>query len=353
MPGADRRSTSARVPLYEQVAQASSCQNEVILPWTKDKIEDKTFPAARPGLRGGDQAARPASPARAARATPTASGSASCSRTPNFAYPMRDRQVLPHRPAAPGRQPADAAEPRPPAAARPTCRARPSSRRTCARARRRRRRASTSRSRRPPPRRRPLQKTVDWLRKDLKAERLLPQGLRRAGHREGARRSEDARSASTPATSPRSSGSRSSSRWRRRLHRSHNQRLRFPWEGKPFKLQGRVLHRAGRHARPGPDRARLGRARRRHHQGRRSRTAAPIVTMDARPRVQGPRPHRRHRAAAAQDRAEGHVHRARPGHRTSAPLAKAGWTLPVSNTLPDVNPDEIYSPRWTPTRATT
>ncbi|MDQ4040316.1 MAG: MlaD family protein [Actinomycetota bacterium] len=26
----------------------------------------------------------------------------------------------------------------------------------------------------------------------------------------------------------------------------------------------------------------------------------------------------------------------------SAPLAKEGWTLPVSNTLPDINPDEIY-----------
>jgi len=31
-----------------------------------------------------------------------------------------------------------------------------------------------------------------------------------------------------------------------------------------------------------------------------------------------------------------------PGSR-SAPLAKEGWTLPVNNTLPDVNPDEILS----------
>jgi hypothetical protein len=29
------------VPLHEQVRLASSCQNEVILPWTKDKIDDK------------------------------------------------------------------------------------------------------------------------------------------------------------------------------------------------------------------------------------------------------------------------------------------------------------------------
>jgi phospholipid/cholesterol/gamma-HCH transport system substrate-binding protein len=31
-----------------------------------------------------------------------------------------------------------------------------------------------------------------------------------------------------------------------------------------------------------------------------------------------------------------------PGTR-SAPLAKAGWTLPIRNTLPDINPDEIYA----------
>jgi phospholipid/cholesterol/gamma-HCH transport system substrate-binding protein len=31
-----------------------------------------------------------------------------------------------------------------------------------------------------------------------------------------------------------------------------------------------------------------------------------------------------------------------PGTK-SAPLAKAGWTIPIQNTLPDVNPDEIYS----------
>jgi phospholipid/cholesterol/gamma-HCH transport system substrate-binding protein len=36
------------VPLYEQVSQASSCTNEVILPWSRDTIEDKTFPAHGP-----------------------------------------------------------------------------------------------------------------------------------------------------------------------------------------------------------------------------------------------------------------------------------------------------------------
>ncbi|MDX6699350.1 MAG: phospholipid/cholesterol/gamma-HCH transport system substrate-binding protein [Solirubrobacteraceae bacterium] len=31
-----------------------------------------------------------------------------------------------------------------------------------------------------------------------------------------------------------------------------------------------------------------------------------------------------------------------PGSR-AAPMAKRGWTMPVNNTLPDINPDEIYS----------
>jgi hypothetical protein len=37
----------ATLPLYEQVRAASSCQNEVILPWTKDKIQDSDFPTDR------------------------------------------------------------------------------------------------------------------------------------------------------------------------------------------------------------------------------------------------------------------------------------------------------------------
>ena len=35
----------ASIPLYEQVRAASSCQNEVILPWSQDKIQDSVFPA--------------------------------------------------------------------------------------------------------------------------------------------------------------------------------------------------------------------------------------------------------------------------------------------------------------------
>jgi phospholipid/cholesterol/gamma-HCH transport system substrate-binding protein len=35
-------------PLYDEVSQASSCQNEVVLPWSRETIEDKTFPARGP-----------------------------------------------------------------------------------------------------------------------------------------------------------------------------------------------------------------------------------------------------------------------------------------------------------------
>jgi hypothetical protein len=40
--------TLRTVPLYEQVRAAASCQNEVILPWTKDKIVDPDFPTFGP-----------------------------------------------------------------------------------------------------------------------------------------------------------------------------------------------------------------------------------------------------------------------------------------------------------------
>jgi phospholipid/cholesterol/gamma-HCH transport system substrate-binding protein len=36
------------VPLFGQVRAASSCQNEVVLPWSRDTIQDRTFPALGP-----------------------------------------------------------------------------------------------------------------------------------------------------------------------------------------------------------------------------------------------------------------------------------------------------------------
>ena len=40
--------TRESVPLNKQIRQASSCQTEVILPWTKDKLVDEKFPATGP-----------------------------------------------------------------------------------------------------------------------------------------------------------------------------------------------------------------------------------------------------------------------------------------------------------------
>ncbi|HEY3190721.1 MAG TPA: MlaD family protein [Solirubrobacteraceae bacterium] len=42
------RLNKSTVPLYQQVSLASSCQNNVILPWSHDKIEDAAFPATGP-----------------------------------------------------------------------------------------------------------------------------------------------------------------------------------------------------------------------------------------------------------------------------------------------------------------
>jgi hypothetical protein len=36
------------VPLSKQIRGSASCQNEVILPWSKDKLEDEKFPATGP-----------------------------------------------------------------------------------------------------------------------------------------------------------------------------------------------------------------------------------------------------------------------------------------------------------------
>ena len=160
------------IPLYREVRRASSCQNEVIHPWTMDTVPDKQFPAEGkvyeeapkplPGLAGESRSA-------------DANGSW-------FRDPGRRRQeprdVLARRVrhdarAADRRQPAEADR----SARRSTaaCRARRSRRRTCAPTRPRRRRSTRS-----TPTRAAFQtrytkargEAVDWLRKQLKAEDL-------------------------------------------------------------------------------------------------------------------------------------------------------------------------------------
>ena len=58
-----------------RAALLASCQNEVVLPWTKDTVGDTEFPAEGPVYKESARGCR-ASPARAARVTPTGSGSA-------------------------------------------------------------------------------------------------------------------------------------------------------------------------------------------------------------------------------------------------------------------------------------
>jgi phospholipid/cholesterol/gamma-HCH transport system substrate-binding protein len=42
------RLSQASVPLSQQVRASASCQNEVVLPWSKDKLEDPKFPSTGP-----------------------------------------------------------------------------------------------------------------------------------------------------------------------------------------------------------------------------------------------------------------------------------------------------------------
>jgi phospholipid/cholesterol/gamma-HCH transport system substrate-binding protein len=50
------RLNKTTIPLYDQVSLASNCQNDVILPWSKDKIQDAAFPAEGPVF---EEAAKP------------------------------------------------------------------------------------------------------------------------------------------------------------------------------------------------------------------------------------------------------------------------------------------------------
>ena len=71
-----RSSTRRRSRCSSRCARSSSCQNEVVLPWTLDKIEDPTSRRSAPSTRSSPSRSS-ASRARAARSTPTASSSAS------------------------------------------------------------------------------------------------------------------------------------------------------------------------------------------------------------------------------------------------------------------------------------
>jgi len=121
----------------------------------------------------------------------------------------------------------------------------------------------------------------------------------------------------------------------------HNQRMRFPWEGKPFQLQ--AAFSTAQAVTPG--------------QGQTVRVSGvrvgditkvgledghAVVTLSLDPEYKD----LVHTDATALLRPKTGLKdmfiELDPG-TDKAPLAKRGWTLPVSNTLPDVNPDEILA----------
>jgi phospholipid/cholesterol/gamma-HCH transport system substrate-binding protein len=127
-----------------------------------------------------------------------------------------------------------------------------------------------------------------------------------------------------------------------------NQRLRFPWEATPFKLkaafttaqavtpgQGQTIRIAG---------VRIGDIAKVELKDGRG-----VVIMDVDPKYADVI----HTDATALLRPKTGLKdmfiELQPGTK-SAPLAKDGFTVPVSNTLPDINPDEIYGALDTDTR---
>ena len=88
------RLNQGSIGLYEQVRAASSCQNEVILPWSHDRIEDKTFPT---DLKVYEEATKPLGGLAGESRSGDANGQwfRVLAGGPSFAYPMgTDRLFL-------------------------------------------------------------------------------------------------------------------------------------------------------------------------------------------------------------------------------------------------------------------
>ena len=160
--------TQRSVPLYSQLSQASSCQNDVILPWTKDKIDDKTFPARGPVY---EEATKPLPGLAGESRSGDANGQwfRVMLTTPKFAYPMgTDKFFLTGQPLQGVNPPTPKNHARPPLRADVPCETQqPPDLRTVPDA------APQGFDLAQPSaaaKAQALQKTVDWLRKDLKAE---------------------------------------------------------------------------------------------------------------------------------------------------------------------------------------
>jgi phospholipid/cholesterol/gamma-HCH transport system substrate-binding protein len=120
-----------------------------------------------------------------------------------------------------------------------------------------------------------------------------------------------------------------------------HQRLRFPWEGRPFELQ--AAFSTAQAVTPGQGQTvRVSGVRVGDISGVKLKDGRAVVTMSLDPQYKD----LVHTDATALLRPKTGLKdmfiELDPG-TTRAPLAKRGWTLPVGNTLPDVNPDEILA----------
>jgi phospholipid/cholesterol/gamma-HCH transport system substrate-binding protein len=121
----------------------------------------------------------------------------------------------------------------------------------------------------------------------------------------------------------------------------HNERLRFPWEGATFTL--RAEFSTAQAVTPGQGQTvRVSGIRVGDITGVKLSQGRAIVTMALDPQYKD----LVHSDASALLRPKTGLKdmfvELSPGTRR-APLVKAGWTLPIRNTLPDINPDEIYA----------
>jgi phospholipid/cholesterol/gamma-HCH transport system substrate-binding protein len=120
-----------------------------------------------------------------------------------------------------------------------------------------------------------------------------------------------------------------------------HQRLRFPWEGRPFELQ--AAFSTAQAVTPGQGQTvRVSGVRVGDISGVKLKDGRAVVTMSLDPQYKD----LVHTDATALLRPKTGLKdmfiELDPG-TARAPLARRGWTLPVGNTLPDVNPDEILA----------
>ena len=121
----------------------------------------------------------------------------------------------------------------------------------------------------------------------------------------------------------------------------HHQRLRFPWEPTPLHLKAEFS--TAQAVTPGQGQTvRVSGVRIGDIAGVALHDGVAVVTMDIDPKYK----HLVHTDATALLRPKTGLKdmfiAVNPGSN-AAPVAHEGWTLPVQNTLPDINPDEVYS----------